>query len=114
MPAPATVCDWVRDRPEFAERYARARSVGLDALADELLEIADTPAIGIKTKADADGVIIEATTGDMIEHRKLRVDARKWLLSKMRPDKYGDRQTTILTDADGGSIIPALRAIIQE
>ena len=30
----------------------------------------------------------------MIEHRRLRIDARKWALARMSPRKYGDRQTT--------------------
>jgi hypothetical protein len=58
--------------------------------AEEILQIADTPRIGVKTKTTEDG--IEVTEGDMIEHRRLQVEARKWLLSKLVPKKYGDLQ----------------------
>ena len=27
----------------------------------------------------------------MLEHRKLRIDSRKWLLAKLAPKKYGDK-----------------------
>lgn len=91
MPDHSTVCGWVVERPDFANQYTRARTIGYDVLAEQILDIADTPAQGIKAKCDGDGILIEATTGDMIEHRRLQVDARKWLLSKMRPEKYGDR-----------------------
>lgn len=91
MPAESTVRLWVTDNAHgFAAQYARAREVGLDALADELMEIADTPVIGSKTKIDEEGNS-EVTQGDMIEHRRLQVDARKWYLSKLAPKKYGDK-----------------------
>lgn len=73
---------------EAAKRYARAKSLGLDALADEILELSDESRIGIKTKQTAAGLLEE--TGDMVERSKLQVDARKWLLAKLAPTKYGD------------------------
>ena len=74
MPAASSVVEWQERNAEFAERYARARREGLDAIADETMEIADS--------LDEDP-----------NSRRVRVDARKWLLSKLRPDKYGDRVT---------------------
>lgn len=108
MPARSTVCDWARGdsgAPEdFGGRYARARGIGLDAIAEQILEIADTPCVGLKNETDGDGVLVKVTTGDMIEHRRLQVDARKWLLSKMRPDKYGDTSATRLINKDGDDV----------
>ena len=40
-------------------------------------------------------------TADIIEHRKLQVDTRKWLLSKLAPRKYGDRQQIDQRFVDG-------------
>lgn len=45
---------------------------------------------------------VKTTTGDTVERARLQVDARKWLLSKLRPDKYGDRTQMELTGKDGG------------
>lgn len=90
MPPESTVRLWVvDDREGFAAHYTRARDIGMDALADELLEISDTPVVGKKTKVAGDKT--ETTEGDMIEHRRLQVDARKWYLSKVAPKKYGER-----------------------
>lgn len=55
------------------------------------MEIADTPQIGVKKVIKPDGSV-ETMEGDMIEHRRLRIDARKWALARMSPRKYGDRQ----------------------
>ena len=90
MPSRSCVVDWVDGNKEFAVHYARARDKGLDALADEILTIADTPQAGIITKeGGVNGDITE--TRDMIEHRRLQVDTRKWYVSKLAPKRYGDR-----------------------
>jgi len=90
MPPESTVRRWVlEDHDGFAARYARARDMGLDSLADEILEISNTPQVGTKTVSKATGV--EVTEADMIEHRRLQVDARKWYLAKLAPKKYGDK-----------------------
>lgn len=91
MPKESTVRNWVADDVSgFAARYARAREIGYERLAEELLEIADTPLIGIKTKTNEKGEV-ETQEADMIEHRRLQVDTRKWMLAKMLPKRYGDK-----------------------
>lgn len=99
---------WLLKNEAFREIYGRARQEQIQLLADQILPIADTPVIGIKTKTDARGT--EVTEGDMIEHRKLQIDTRKWLLSKLAPAKYGDRQ--IITGADGKSA-PTLEVVVR-
>lgn len=89
MPHAATVCRWLAQHEDFREQYARAREAQADVLFDEILDIADTPFEGVKTKTMPDGKV-ETTSGDMIDHRRLQVDARKWMLGKMQPKKYGD------------------------
>ena len=91
MPAESTVRLWAMEDVEgFAAQYTRARDLGLDAIADEILEIANTPVPGITKTTKADGGI-EEKQGDMIEHRRLQVDSRKWYLSKLAPKRYGDQ-----------------------
>lgn len=89
MPCRSTVFKWLAEKPEFSDLYARAREAQADALADEIVHIADTPQIGSKTVSKATG--LEITEGDMIEHRRLQVDARKWMAAKLAPKKYGER-----------------------
>lgn len=88
MPTEGAVRKWVREDPEgFGTQYARAREVGYELLADELLEISDDGAND--SYKDEDGN--ERTNYDVIARSRLRVDTRKWLLSKMLPKVYGDK-----------------------
>lgn len=90
MPSEATVRAWALDDYQgFSARYAKARELGYLKMADELLEIADTPVIGEKTVDKPNGT--ETTRGDMIERARLKVDTRKWLLAKALPKIYGDK-----------------------
>jgi len=88
MPNKVTVLKWLIVLPSFATQYARAREVQADTHFDDTIHIADTPQNGIKTITKASGV--EIIEGDMIEHRRLRIETRKWAAAKMRPKKYGD------------------------
>lgn len=105
LPTEAAVRGWVIDnRNDFASQYARARDIGLDVLAEEILAISDTPVEGVDVELDADGVVIKQKVSDMIAHRKLQIDSRKWFLSKLAPKKYGDKQAVELTGANGGPV----------
>lgn len=84
---PSTIFDWIANFPDFADKYARAREAQADYLADEILEIADE--VSRDTIITPDGIIIE--NKEWINRSKLRVDARKWIASKLKPKKYGDK-----------------------
>jgi hypothetical protein len=102
MPSTATVMRWLADdsKAAFREQYARAREAQADLLAEQILEIAD---YGLNdTYVDDEGQV--KVDHDVIARSKLRVDARKWLASKMAPKKYGDKLQTELTGANGGAI----------
>lgn len=102
MPSIGTFLRWVDERPELADHYARARALCIDALAEDILDIADTPQMGQKSVSKATG--LEITEGDMIEHRRLQVDARKWLLAKMAPKKYGDKVEQTIQGPGGSAV----------
>lgn len=102
MPNPSTVYRWLIAHESFREMYARAREDQADTLADEIVQIADTPLLGVKTRTTDDGV--ETTEGDMIEHRRLQVEARKWIAAKLKPRKYSERLQNTHEGADGGPL----------
>jgi hypothetical protein len=104
MPGRQTVLDWLADDTyaDFRTKYARAREAQADFHAEEILRIADTPVIGIKTTSKEWGE--EVTEADMIEHRKLQVLARQWYVAKLAPKKYGEKSSMELTGADGGPV----------
>ncbi|CCJ51967.1 terminase small subunit-like protein [Bordetella bronchiseptica] len=102
MPAWRTVYHWIEARSEFAERMERARRAGFDAIAEEALEIANTPQDGEETEQEGEKVKVKR--GDMLGHRKLQVETRLKLLAKWHPTKYGDRTNMELTGAGGGAV----------
>jgi hypothetical protein len=98
MTAKSTVFRWLASDQVFQDQYARAREVQAETMADEILAIADD---GLNdTYVDDNGG--KRTDVDVIARSRLRVDARKWLASKMAPKKYGDKVTQEHTGKDGG------------
>ena len=91
FPTEGTVRLWAREEP-FATQYAQAREAGYGRMADELLEIADdgtNDTYLVKARNGEDDE--ERVNHDHIARSRLRVDTRKWLLSKMLPKVYGDK-----------------------
>jgi hypothetical protein len=106
MPTVACVNSWKATIAPFNEAYMLARVDQADSIASHVMDIADD--------VDEDH-----------NSRRIRMDARKWLASKLMPGTYGDRievkqDTTIrvivhdprsaaqVTDASVVSTVPAL------
>lgn len=91
MPPESTVRTWVYDdREGFAAQYTRAREVGYHAMADELLDISDDGKNDWMERNGEDDAGW-AANGEHMQRSRLRVDTRKWLLSKALPKVYGDK-----------------------
>jgi hypothetical protein len=69
----------------------RARESGYHKMADELLEIADDASNDFMERKGKDGEAVMVVDHDHIARSRLRVDTRKWLLSKALPKVYGDK-----------------------
>lgn len=95
MPSWRTVYNWVVEKPDFASRLARARELGYDSLAEEALEISNTPEIGTKkvysSGAEEKDDSVTVTEEDMLGHRKLQIDTRLKLLAVWDPKRYGNK-----------------------
>lgn len=95
MPDKSTVFRWLRLHKEFSDQYARAKEESADALFEELLEIADDGTNDWMERQSADGTTGGwQVNGEALQRSRLRVDTRKWALSKLKPKKYGDRIET--------------------
>lgn len=86
MPTEAAIRKLAHSDPQFGTQYAAARAVGYERLADEILEISD----------DSSRDVIQTENGpkadaEVVARSRLRVDSRKWMLSKMLPKVYGDK-----------------------
>jgi hypothetical protein len=91
MPCTTTVLKWARDMPEFREQYAHAREDLLAHWAQEITEIADDGSIDWIERETKSGRMLTVPDQEHINRSRLRIDARKWLLSKLAPRKYGDK-----------------------
>ncbi len=106
-----SVMRWLRKDEDFRQQYARAREIWADSVVDECQHIADTPQEGVIVKELKDGSE-EITREDMLGHRKLQIDTRKWAAARMSPRKYGDSSLMKLGDAEGNALQPITLNII--
>jgi hypothetical protein len=73
MPDRMTVVRWLEANEDFRFNYAKAREIGYDVRAEQVLAKA----------TDADPARVQSV--------RLEVDTVKWILAKMFPKKYADR-----------------------
>ena len=91
MPCNTSVYNWLEAYPEFMNQYTRARDLQADTWADELVYIADK--------------------SEDYNKARLQIDTRKWIASKLKPKKYGDKtETTHVGDKERPVIISPIDA----
>lgn len=90
LPSSRQVLRWLLEDSELCQQYARGKELQADFMSAQIRQIADESMVGEKHTIKADGSV-ETVRGDMVERSKLRIDARKWLASKLNPKKYGDK-----------------------
>ena len=76
MPSKQTVYSWLHTNREFLDHYVRGREEQADFFADQCIEIADAT-VGM----DSAGVAAA----------RVRIEARKWRASVMKPKVYGTK-----------------------
>lgn len=79
---------WVSERPELAEQYAKQKRTQAEALALEIVQIADEAEVVAQYQGETVVLDLSPTA---IARNRLRVDARKWVASKLLPKVYGDK-----------------------
>lgn len=103
MPGMSTVFKWLAKHEEFREQYARAREDQADALADDIVRIADEP-----PPPDSESGKIDSA---WVAWQRNRIDARKWTASKLKPKKYGDKLET-KTELSGSVELKEIRRVV--
>lgn len=97
MPSTQTFYKWIDTEIEKSKQYARSCELRADIIFDEMIEIADDGSRDYTTKEIGDGIEVQVLNSEHIQRSRLRIDTRKWILSKMNPKKYGDK-TDITTN----------------
>lgn len=92
MPGYSTVMTWKNENKEFQDKYARAREDRADFRFDEIDQI---------LSEDMKDIV-------SVQRAKLKIDAKKWQMSKEAPKKYSDKID--MTSSDG-TMSPASKNI---
>ena len=91
MPCKATIFSWLRTKPEFLDQYAKAKEESADCLTDEMLDIADDGTNDYTIESNKDGSEFVKLNSEHVQRSRLRIETRKWLASKLKPKKYGEK-----------------------
>jgi hypothetical protein len=91
MPGKTTVMRWLHENAAFRDQYARAKEIGVEAIAEDILDIADDGRNDWMKRNGADEEAGWVFNGEAARRSQIRIDSRKWLLSKLAPKKYGDK-----------------------
>jgi hypothetical protein len=76
-----TILKWMNDNKEFLNQYTRAKEEQADFLVEQMIDISE------HTEEDH----TPFTGANVIQRDRLRVETRKWIASKLKPKKYGDK-----------------------
>lgn len=98
LPSRRTFFEWLEGVPALATQYTRAREAGYQNLADEIIDISD------QNYTKNEHGVKERLSNEAIARNRLRVETRKWMLSKMLPKVYGEKLTQEVTGKGGGPI----------
>jgi hypothetical protein len=88
MPHASTVFDWLLRYPDFADKYARARSAQADAKFEAISDITD-----------------RVLSGEIDPHAgRVAIDAYKWQAGKLRPSVYGEKIEHVIKSGNAADL----------
>lgn len=94
MPSMSSVFNWIHSEKGFLEKYDAATEERTIAMGEEIIDLSDD-SLNLAQSVDP------KAAGAVVAAAKLQVDTRKWVMSKMKPKKYGDKVDV----TSGGEVI---------
>jgi len=85
-PSVETIFRWLHDHALFRQQYTRAKQSQIESFVDDIIDIADNATND--WMENENGTMVG--NHDHINRARLRIDARKWIASKLAPKIYGD------------------------
>ena len=98
MPSFGAIYRWLQEDKDFEARFAHARVIGHDSIAEECASLADTEPLAVFDEAGN-----KRYDPGSIAWRKMQIETRLKLLAKWNPKKYGDK--TILAGDDEAPLV---------
>jgi len=109
LPNYSTVIRWLQDEKggeALRNMYAHAREAQADFMADEMAELHEKAWIPVLGEDGmpvmSEGKIVRTVDKSSAAVVRLESDNKKWLMSKLRPKKYGEK--IAMTDGDGNPL----------
>ena len=92
LPCRRTVYSWIYNDSEFEDEYVRAKRLGIYALEDELMEIADDGRNDWMEITNRDGDNAGwKINGEAVARSRLRIETRRWYMERLEPRRFGNR-----------------------
>jgi len=101
MPDSVTFYKWIDADKNKLKQYVRATSERHNSIFEDIMEIADNQYKDVIITEEGK----EITNHNVINRARLRIDSRKWMLSKLEPKKYGEK---LDLSSDDGTMTPII------
>jgi hypothetical protein len=86
-PNPNTIYEWRIKVKEFGEKYMKAKSLQVECLVEQVLDISDDRSSD--SFINDEGKVVRDNVS--VNRARLQVDTRKWFAARLAPKLYGDR-----------------------
>lgn len=87
FPSSQTFYKWLEESEDKSKQYAHACNLRAEAIFDEIIAIADDSSED--ELVDEKGNV--SLNKEFVARSRLKIDARKWVASKLNPKKFGDK-----------------------
>lgn len=112
LPDESTIRKWALEDDARYTQYTRARGVQADSYVDELIAISDGAGdlqqllkeLGIddlSSEKKIDAKMLKALVRQKVERDRLKIETRKWLISKILRTRFGDKVSQEITGPNG-------------
>ena len=109
MPSQDCIYRWLNNYHEFYEKYTEAKAKAAELMAEQILDIADDSGVDVIVDKDGNHKI----DGECVARARLRVDTRKWYLSKVLPKKFGERVVVDLGDVTLDALMEGRKRVAE-
>lgn len=103
LPSRWSIHRWMASNPEFKTAYEMARDVGYDAIADDIMNIAEDGSADWVVRKKRNGEEYTVVDAEAVARSKLRVYAREKLLASWSP-RYRPQSGIQLSNPEGGPV----------
>ena len=86
--AEKSLYNWLSNNPGFVQQYATSKERQADFYAQQIVGISDEATVEVRHQGE--DVVLDISSSAVARNR-LRIDARKWIASKLAPKKYGEK-----------------------